>query len=137
MSRVVYDQEILGLMNLLSKLTRARIKDCFKEGDALYCVVEIGDIGKAIGKGGVNIKRIGQVIKKKVKMVEYRNTAAGFVRSLIYPTRVEEIKEEDGVVLVKGGDRKTNSLLIGRDGKNLKFLNRAVKRFFDVEVKVV
>jgi N utilization substance protein A len=137
MSKVIYDQELLGLMSLLGKLTRARIKDCFKEEDTFYCVVEKGEIGKAIGKGGVNIKKIREAIKRKVKMVEYGSTPAAFVRNLIFPTRVEEIREVDGVVEIVGQDKKTKGLLIGRDGKNLDFLNRTVKRFFDVEVKVV
>ena len=137
MRKVVYDQELLGLMNLLGKLTRARIKDCFKEGETLYCIVERGEIGKAIGKGGANIKKIGQILKKKVKMVEYGDTASRFVMNLIYPVRVEEVREEEGVVEIIDSDRKKKGMLVGRDGVGLKLLNRAVKRFFDVEVKVV
>ena len=33
MNKVVYDQEMMGIINLLSRLTKARIKDCFKEED--------------------------------------------------------------------------------------------------------
>lgn len=137
MSKVIYDQELMGMMSLLSRLTRARIKDCFKEENNLYCIVEKGDIGKAIGKGGVNIKRIEQIFKRKVRMIEFGNTAVEFIRHLIYPVRADEIREADGVVEIVGGDKKTKGLLIGRDAKNLAFLNKAVKRFFDVEVKVV
>lgn len=137
MSRVIYDQEILGMMNLLSRLSQARIKDCFKEDGTFYCIVEKGEIGKAIGKGGANIKKIGQAAKKKVRIIEFGNTPAEFVRNLIFPIKVEEILEKEGVVEIVGGDRKTKGLLIGRDSKNLKFVNKAVNRFFDVEVKVV
>jgi N utilization substance protein A len=137
MGRVIYDQEIMGLIGVLGRLLRIRIKDLFKEEDVIYCIVEPGQIGKAIGKGGENIKKVNQVVKKKVKFVEFRNTAAGFVRNLIYPIRVEGIEEKEGVVEIVGGDRKTKGLLIGRDGRNLALLNKAVKRFFDVEVKVV
>lgn len=135
--KVVYDQEILGLMNLIGGITSARIKDCFKEGEIFYCVVEKGDIGKAIGKGGINIKRIGEAVKRKVRIIEYGETPAELVRNLIFPTKVEEIKEEDGAVLIVGGDRQTKGLLIGRGGSNLGFLNKVVKRFFEAEVKVV
>ncbi|MBR9683018.1 NusA-like transcription termination signal-binding factor [Candidatus Woesearchaeota archaeon] len=137
MARVVYDQEMMGIISLLGRLTRARIKDCFKEEDTIYCIVEKGEIGKAIGKGGVNIKRIGQIVKKKVRMIEFGDTPAEFVKNLIFPTRVEEIREEDGVVEIVGGDKRTKGLLIGRGGENLTFLNKVVKRFFEVEVKVV
>ncbi|MFH1682889.1 MAG: NusA-like transcription termination signal-binding factor [Candidatus Woesearchaeota archaeon] len=135
--KVIFDQEILGIMNLIGRLSQARLKDCFKDDDTYYCTVERGDIGKAIGKGGITINRIKQSVNKKVKMIEFGSDAADYVRNFIYPIKVEEIKEENGVVSVFGGDKKTKSILIGRDGRNLKLLNKAVKRFYDVEVKVV
>lgn len=135
--KVVYDQEILGIMNLINKLSQARVRDCFKDEDTYYCTVEKGDIGRAIGKGGITISRIKQAVNKKVKMIEHEDTAGDYVRNFIYPVKVEEIREEEKMVIISGGDKKTKSILIGRDGRNLKLLNKAVKRFFDVEVKVV
>lgn len=137
MSRVILDQEILGLMDLTGKLTQARIKDCFRDDETFYFVVEKGEIGKAIGKGGANVRKMAQMVRRKVRFVEYGETAAAFVRNFIYPVKAEEIRAGEGMVEIVGGDRKVNSMLIGRDGKNLKLINKAVRRFFDVEVKVV
>lgn len=75
-------------------------------------------------------------MKKKIKFIEFRNDAAGFVRQLIYPIRAE-VELVNNVVEVRSEDRRVKGLLIGRDGKNLTFLNKVVRRFFDVEVKVV
>ncbi len=51
---------------------------------------------------------------------------------------LREIKEEAGDVIIRDDNKKTKSLLIGREGRNLKLLNRAVRRFFSVnEVKVI
>jgi N utilization substance protein A len=136
MSRVIYDQEAMGMIGVLGRLLRIRIKDLFKDDDVIYCIVEQGQIGKAIGKGGENIKKASTIIKKKIKFVEFRDTVAGFVRQLIYPV-MAEVELVDNVVEVRSEDRKVKGLLIGRDGKNLRFLNKVVKRFFDVEVKVV
>lgn len=137
MGKIVFDQELLGIMNLLNNLSRARIKDCFLEEDTYYVVVEKGDIGLMIGKGGMNIKKIKEALRKSVKVIEYNDDPIRFVQSLIHPVRVEEISLEDKVVSIKGGDRKINGLLFGRDGKNIKLINKTVKRFFDVEVKIV
>jgi len=137
MGKIVFDQELLGIMNLLNNLSRARIKDCFLEEDTYYVVVEKGDIGLMIGKGGMNIKKIKEALRKSVKVIEYNDDPTRFVQSLIHPVRVEEISLEDKVVSIKGGDRKINGLLFGRDGKNIKLINKTVKRFFDVEVKIV
>ena len=60
-----------------------------------------------------------------------------FVKKLIYPLQAETVAEEDGAIFIKDSNKKTKSLLIGRGGKNLKLLNRAVQRFFSKEVKIL
>jgi len=122
----------------MERLSRARVKDCFKFDETIYFVVATGDMGKAVGKGGATIKRIQQELGKKIRVIEFQEDLTNFVRKVIYPLAVEEIVEEDGVVLIKDKNKKTKSLLIGRDGKNLNLVNRAIKRFFDIkEVKVI
>ena len=138
MARVKLDQDLLGLSTIMERLSKARVKDCFKFEETIYFVVATGEMGKAVGKGGVTIKRISQELGKKIRVIEYRDNVISFVKNVIYPLKVEEIVEEEGVILLKDSSKKIKSLLIGRDAKNLNLLNRAVKRFFNVkEVKVV
>ena len=137
MKRLILDQEALGLSTLMERITRARVKDCFKDEDTIYFVVAVGELGKAIGKGGSNIKKAQQELGKRIKVIEYRDNAVDFVRNVIYPLKVEEIVEEEDAVIIKDSSRKTKSALIGRGGKNLQLINRAVKRFFNKEVRVV
>ena len=61
---------------------------------------------------------------------------SAFIKNIIYPLKVEQIIQEEGVVLIKDSQKKVRSLLIGREGKNLEMINRAVQRFFNVVVKV-
>ena len=95
-------------------------------------------MGKAIGKGGANIKKIQTELGKKIRIIEFRDNMIDFVKNVIYPLKVAEVVEEENIVYIKDPNKKTKSLLIGRDGKNLKLINRAVKRFFSVDdVKVI
>ena len=138
MARVKLDQQLLGLSTIFERLSKARVKDCFQFEDTIYFVVATGEMGKAVGKGGVTIKRISQELGKKIRVIEFRDNVASFVRNIIYPLKVEEIVEENSEILIRDSSKKIKSQLIGRDGKNLVLLNRAVKRFFNVnEVKVV
>ena len=137
MSRLKLDQETLGLSSLMEKRTHARIKDCFQDKETIFFVVARGDMGKALGKGAENVKRIQQELDKRVRLIEYRDNVVDFVKSIIYPIKVEEVVEEEGIVFIKDSRKKTKSMLIGREGKNLVLINRAVKRFFNKEVKVV
>ena len=122
----------------MERLTNARVKDCFDINETIYFIVATGDMGKAVGKGGLIIKKIQQELGKRIRIIEYRDSVADFVRSVIYPLTVEEIVEKEGLIIIKDRSKKTKSLLIGRDGKNLNLINRAVQRFFKVkEVKVI
>ena len=139
MVRLKLDLETTGYSSIVERMTGARVKDCFRDDtdETIYFVVSFGHLGKALGKGGSNIKRIQERLGKRIKIIEYRNTVVGFVKNVIYPLKVESIEQKDGVIIIRDNNKKTKSLLIGRQGKNLKLLNRAVKRFFNItEVKI-
>jgi len=135
--RLKLDQEALGLISSFEKVAQVPIKDCFREADTIYFVVSRGEIGKALGKGGINVKRFQESIQKRIRLIEFDDDLCTFVRNIIYPLSVQEIKQEGGVVYIKDQSKKTKSLLIGREGKNLQITTRAIKRFFDVEVKII
>ena len=136
MVRVKLDRDALGLSSILERVTHAKVKDCFKEDGILYVIVATGDVGKAIGKGGVNIHRLQEELGSKIKIIEYKDSVADFIRTIIHPLKIEEVVEEGGHILLRDSNRKAKSLLIGRDGKQLQVINRAVQRFFSKEVKV-
>ena len=140
MNRLKLDPEALGLSTILERIAGVQVKDCFKDdtGETIYYVVETGQLGKALGKGGINVKRIQEHFTKRIRIIEYRNEVISFVKNVIYPAQVEEVVQENNEILIKDSSRKTKSLLIGRGGKNLKLINRAVKRFFNInEVKII
>jgi len=137
MSRLKLDQDDLALSSLMERITRAHVKDCFKDTEVIYFVVAPGEIGKAVGKNGSNIRKAQEELGKRIKVIEFKDNAVDFVRSIIYPLVVESVTEEGRIVLVKDSNKKTKSLLIGRESRNLQLINRAVKRFYNVEVKVV
>ena len=73
MSKIKYDINLMKYMQIFENLTRARLKDCILTEDQLICVVEENEIGRAIGKGGSNVRRIEGILKKKIKIVEFNS----------------------------------------------------------------
>lgn len=132
------DTDILQLSTLIEKIIHVKVKDCFADPNntMLYVVVNPGQLGKAIGKGGLNIRKIQQEMGKRVRMIEYNDQVSSFVKNVIYPLKVESITEDEKGILIKDSNKKTKSLLIGRGGGNLELINRAIKRFFNKEVRV-
>jgi N utilization substance protein A len=136
--KIVYDTGAMQVIAHFEQMTRARVKDCVMTETQAIFIVEPGDIGRAIGPRGANIKRLEAALKKKVKIAEYSDELVSFIKNLVYPIDVKEIKEqEDGVVILVPPDLKARGLLIGRNAQTLRAYESVLQRFFPVkELKV-
>ena len=136
MARIKYNIDIMKYISLFESLTGAKIKDCMVNGEIIF-IVNPDEMGKAIGKQGSNIKRVENALKKKIKLIEFNEDVSQFVQNVIYPLKVKEIKEEEGIITISVSDTKTKGLLIGRDKRNINATNDIVKRHFNIiEIKV-
>ena len=127
----------MKLMTLFESMTGAKVKDIIAN-DKLIFIIEENEMGKAIGRNGINIKKMESMLKKKIKLVEFSNDVLQFVKNFIYPAGIIDIKNEEGIVTIQGKDTSTKAMLIGREHQNINHLNNIVKRYFDVkEIRVV
>ncbi len=138
---IKYDAELLKAMTFFENATHAKLKDCYLDShtDMMTFVVMPGEIGKAVGKGGSNVRRLEDAFKKRIKIAEYADDLLQFVKNMIMPLRVEMAEQVDDVVVLHDQDIKTKGLLIGRNAGNLRNLEKNVQRFFPAlkEIKVV
>lgn len=139
MTKIKYDLSLMKFMSLFENLTQAEIKDCFiDKNDIIVFVVKENQIAKAIGKHGANAKRLTNVLNRKIKIVEFNPHLQQFIKNLISPLTVKEIREEEGTIIIVGPDTKTKGLLIGRDAQNLRSLESVVQRYFKISgIKVI
>ncbi|MEK6828075.1 MAG: hypothetical protein AABX78_01880, partial [Nanoarchaeota archaeon] len=90
------------------------------------------------GKNGVNIKRMENMLKKKIKLVEFSSDVLQFVKNMIYPIEIFDVKQENDDLIIHAKDTHTRAMLIGRERQNINHLNDIVRRHFNVkEMKVV
>ena len=75
---MILDKDLIQKINLFESLAKIRIKDIFND-NGLLIVVNFGDIGKAVGKQGFNIKRFSDMIRERVKIVEFNNNSILFL----------------------------------------------------------
>ena len=131
---MILDKDLIQKINLFEELTHATVKEVFNSNGFLI-IVNFGDVGKAVGKNGNNIKRYSDMIKERVKIVEYNSDYLMFLKNLIMPLKVDKIEEKDGFINLYS-DTKTKALLIGRNQKNLELYNKILKKYFDKEIRV-
>lgn len=137
--KIKYDITLMKFMSLFEKVTRVGVKDCFEDNfSLLHFVVDKGNMRKAIGKEGANIKKLSTLINRKVKVVEYDSNRERFIKRLMFPLKVEEVTANENQVIVKGASTEVNSKIIGRNATNLRNYENIVKRYFDLdEIRVV
>ena len=126
-------------MSLFEKITTARLKDCIIENNQIIFIVQPGMISKAIGKKGANVKTLENKLNRKIKIVEFDSQPVKFIKNFILPTRIDDIEINENIVTIKASDSGVRSILIGRNGNNLRYIEQITQRYFPEikEIKVV
>ncbi|UCE10533.1 MAG: NusA-like transcription termination signal-binding factor, partial [Candidatus Thorarchaeota archaeon] len=106
--------EDMALIASFERITGAAAVDVIRDDDSerIIFVVRPKQLGKAIGKGGSNVKRASDSFGMSVDVVEIAETVEEFVKNALAPARVEKVKiivQRDGskvaAVTVKSEDR--------------------------------
>ena len=128
----------IKLMSLFQNVTGATARDCIEDEkqDRVIFVVNQGKMGLAIGKGGSTIKNLQNVVKRNVELVEYSEEPAEFLKNMLNPKLVSEVKINkrlDGslqaIILV---DAKKKGIVVGREGRNAEKARLLAKRYFQI-----
>lgn len=146
MSSRVYDQNLIKTIALFESISGAKVHDCVQEhlqdakGEFDLClfIIEPGDMGRAIGPKGANVRRIEELLKKRIKLVEWNPDAQQFLQNLIVPAKIGHMEMQDKMIIVSPLDMQSRGIIIGRGASNLRFFESVMKRHFPYEtIKVL
>ena len=124
---------------LFESVSGAGVKDCIvdEEGGRVIFIVNPGQVGVAIGRGGRNIHTLEKMTGKKQEIIEYSEDPAQFIKNALKPAVVKEVRvseRTDGkkiaVVTVAPKDK---GVAIGKNGKNAERLRMLAKRYFNIQ----
>jgi len=128
----------MRMMSLFQNVTGATARDCVEDEkqDRVIFVVNTGKMGLAIGKGGVHIKSLQNIVKRNVELVEFDDDPAKFLTNLLNSKLISEVKinkRADGtkqaIVMV---DPRKKGIVVGREGRNAEKARLLAKRYFDI-----
>lgn len=143
MGKIRLGSDEIKYMTLFEKLTGARVRDCVQIKDAMGFVVDKGDMGLAIGKNGVNIEKVRNILGKGVFVIEFSDNPVDFIRNLFQPVKIKRVRihetnnQKIADVDVSRSDRKK---AIGQEGIRIKMAKEMSKRHYDIDninIKVV
>ena len=130
--KIVYDQQLMKYIILFENLTHVKVKDVYSRNGSLWFVIQKGGMFRAVGKNGMKVKKIENLVKKKIKVIEYDEDVCRFSSHLIYPVKAKKIEFVDDNLVFECEDSKSKGLLIGRERKNLKELKEVLSRYFKI-----
>ena len=128
----------MRLMSLFQSVTGATARDCVEDEkqDRVIFVVNEGKMGLAIGKGGSHIKNLQNIVKRNVELVEYSDDATKFLKNLLNPKLVSDVKvnkRDDGSLqAIVTVDPKKKGIVVGREGRNAEKARLLAKRYFEI-----
>src|SRR3989344_9554404 len=124
-----FDMQILGYINVFESKTNAKVVDAFFDNNGkLVFIVAEGDIGKAIGRQGAMIKRIGFMMKKAIRVIEFSDDVIRFVKNIILPLIPEKVELQDDIVTITAGSSEVKAMIIGREKSKIKEINEIIKK---------
>ena len=128
----------MRMMSLFQNVTGATARDCVEDEkqDRVIFAVNSGKMGLAIGKGGVHIKSLQNIVKRNVELVEFDDDPAKFLSNLLNSKLISEVKinkrtdgSKQAVVMV---DPRKKGIVVGREGRNAEKARMLAKRYFDI-----
>ena len=138
MTEIKLTSDELRLISLFSSVTSATARDCIvdEKTDRVIFVVNKGQMGLAIGKGGSTIKQLQEVIARKVELVEFSDNAVDFIRNMLNAEMVSEVRinermdgSQQAIVTV---DARKKGAVVGREGRNAEKARLLAKRYFNI-----
>ena len=138
MTEIKLTSDELKLISLFSSVTSATARDCIvdEKMDRVIFVVNKGQMGLAIGKGGATIKQLQSVVGRKVELVEFSDDPAEFIRNMLGGDMVSDVRmnermdgSQQAIVTV---DARKKGAVVGREGRNAEKARLLAKRYFNI-----
>lgn len=134
-----YDLDLMRHMNLFETVSKIRPKDCFTDNIATYFFVKKGSAKIAIGKQGINIKKIETALNKKVKVIEYADNPEELIKNYLFAIKPLFVKKTNNVIEIKFKFAKQRRYLLDNSQLRMKELLKLTQYYWPEinEIKVL
>ena len=135
MVEIKLDADSLRIFAMFESMTGAELKDVIEEEDRIVFVVVEGQVGRALGKGAINLKRLRESLQKEIVLLGYAADKEQFLKNVFHRFKVEGVEWED-----RNGDmiahvkipQEDKGKAIGKGGRNIQLARMLMKRHHQV-----
>jgi len=130
----VIDMQLMRYINLFSKVSNVSTTNCFIYNNQIIFAVPMSKISQAIGRDASNVRRLNEILRKKIKIVAMpdknnRNEIAKFIEAVVEPIEFNSVDVKENSVTINAG-RMSKAALIGRNRVREKELADVLKNYF-------
>ena len=126
-------------LNLFEKITQIRTRFFFYYNNMIIFCVPRNLISRSLGKDNSNLKKLNNILKKKIRIVSIPlgiQDAERFIQAIINPVTFKEVEiKEDEIIITAGSQNK--AALLGRNKRRLLEMQKIIGDFFNKELKIV
>ena len=126
-------------LNLFGKITYVSTRFCFSYNNQIIFCVPKNLISKAIGENGRNVKKISEILGKRVKVVfepKGVHDIRRFVEAIVSPVIFKDLEVAENEIILTAGSQ-SKAALIGRNKRRLLELQKILKDYFEKEFRIV
>lgn len=135
MVEIKLDADSLRVFAMFEGMTGAELKDVIEEEDRIIFVVVEGQVGRALGKGAINLKRLRENLQKEIVLLGYAAEKEQFLKNVFHRFKVEGVEWED-----RNGDiiahvkipQEEKGKAIGKGGRNIQLARTLMKRHHQI-----
>jgi transcription antitermination factor NusA-like protein len=133
------DMKDMRQLKLFSKVTRISTNYIFNYNEQVIFCVPKPQLQRAIGPGASNIRRLSEILKKRVKILPHpRGTedAKTFIEKIVAPVTFKDLDITDKEIILTAGPQ-SKAALLGRNKRRLLEMQEIVDGFFRRGYRVV
>jgi NusA-like KH domain protein len=131
----VLDMQFIRYANIFDKVTNIRTNHCFEYNNNIIFAVPRVFVMRAIGMDNCNLKRLSDIIGKRVKIVAIPNgkeDMESFISVVTHPVKFKAVEIKEGEVIINASSQSKASL-IGRDKRRLKEMENIIEQYFGIK----
>lgn len=129
------DMQFIRYANLFGKVTNIRTNHCFEYNNMIVFAVPRIFVRKAIGINNDNLKKLSEILKKKIKIVAIPNgkeDIENFVSVIVSPVKFKAISIRDNDAIINANTQSKASL-IGRNKVRLNEMQNILEQYFGIK----
>ena len=127
--------EEIFYLNALNSASGANARDCVVQGNVITFLIKKEELGKAIGKDAVSVKKLRQKLKLNVELLEYGKDVEEFIKKALYTVKIKGVKVSEknskkiATVELEPGEKRK---LLGNTSR-LKRIKALAQRNYNIE----